>query len=84
MFRFCHATVTRVNPTALARRDKPAMSAQHTRSTADDASSGANRSIHSDSIEEVHHVPMDVIIRPIPAVLDEQKVQSLMSTIKVT
>ena len=42
-----------------------------------------NRSIHSDNVEEVHNVPMDVIIRPIPPVLDEQKVQSLMNTIKV-
>lgn len=83
MFRFCHGTVTRVNLTVLARRDKPTMSAQHIRSSAEDASSGDNRSIHSDSIEEVHHVPMHVIIRPIPPVLDEQKVQSLMSTIKV-
>ncbi|XP_034552409.1 sulfiredoxin-1 [Notolabrus celidotus] len=43
-----------------------------------------NRSIHSDSVEEVHSVPMDVIIRPIPSVLDELKVQSLMNTIKET
>lgn len=43
-----------------------------------------NRSIHSDSVEEVHNVPMNVIIRPIPSVLDELKVQSLMNTIKVT
>lgn len=43
-----------------------------------------NRSIHSDSIEEVHNVPMSVIIRPIPSLLDEQKVQSLMDTIKET
>ncbi|KAL6459058.1 hypothetical protein MHYP_G00325300 [Metynnis hypsauchen] len=43
-----------------------------------------NRSIHSDNVEEVHNIPMDVIIRPIPSVLDEQKVQSLMDTIKET
>ncbi|XP_068454266.1 sulfiredoxin-1 [Clinocottus analis] len=41
-----------------------------------------NRSIHSDSLEEVHNVPMHVIIRPIPPVLDELKVQSIMNTIK--
>ncbi|XP_051950704.1 sulfiredoxin-1 [Xyrauchen texanus] len=41
-----------------------------------------NRSIHSDNIQEVHNIPMDVIIRPIPPVLDEQKVQSLMSSIQ--
>lgn len=43
-----------------------------------------NRSIHSDNVEEVHNIPMDVIIRPIPPVLDEEKVQSLMDTIKVS
>nr|XP_020493594.1 sulfiredoxin-1 [Labrus bergylta]XP_020493601.1 sulfiredoxin-1 [Labrus bergylta] len=42
----------------------------------------SGQSIHSDNIKEVHHVPMDVIIRPIPPVLDELKVQSLMNTIK--
>ncbi|KAM3618389.1 uncharacterized protein V6R79_019804 [Siganus canaliculatus] len=41
-----------------------------------------NRSIHSDNIEEVHNVPMSAIIRPLPSVLDELKVQSLMDTIK--
>ncbi|KAI1897096.1 hypothetical protein AGOR_G00079600 [Albula goreensis] len=39
-------------------------------------------SIHSDNIEEIHDIPMDVIIRPIPPVLDDEKVQSLMNTIK--
>lgn len=43
-----------------------------------------NRSIHSDNVEEVHNIPMDVIIRPIPPVLEEEKVQSLMDTIKVS
>ncbi|XP_058244593.1 sulfiredoxin-1 [Hemibagrus wyckioides] len=43
-----------------------------------------NRSIHSDNVEEVHNIPMDVIIRPIPPVLDEEKVQSLMDTIRET
>ncbi|XP_050973348.1 sulfiredoxin-1 [Labeo rohita] len=41
-----------------------------------------NRSIHSDNIQDVHNIPMDVIIRPIPPVLDEQKVQSLMTSIQ--
>ena len=40
-------------------------------------------SVHSDQIHEVHNVPVDVLIRPIPSVLDEAKVQSLMETIKV-
>lgn len=46
--------------------------------------SGSNRSVHSASVEEVHHVPMHIIIRPLPPELDEQKVQSLMDTIKET
>lgn len=55
-----------------------------TQSSAADVKNSDNRSIHSDSIEEVHNVPMHVIVRPIPSVLDELKVQSLMNTIKVT
>ncbi|XP_068997393.1 sulfiredoxin-1 [Embiotoca jacksoni] len=43
-----------------------------------------NRSIHSDAVEEVHNVPLQVIIRPFPPVLDELKVHSLMGTIKET
>ncbi|KAH8420613.1 hypothetical protein KR009_012148, partial [Drosophila setifemur] len=39
-------------------------------------------SVHSASIAEIHNVPMKVIKRPIPSVLDEAKVQSLMDTIK--
>jgi len=39
--------------------------------------------IHSAGIGEIHMVPMSVIQRPIPSVLDEKKVQSLMETIKV-
>eukprot|EP00062_Callorhinchus_milii_P022391 gi/632980123/ref/XP_007906855.1/ PREDICTED: sulfiredoxin-1 [Callorhinchus milii] len=42
----------------------------------------AGSSIHSDSISEVHQVPLRVIIRPLPSVLDEQKVRSLMETIE--
>ncbi|KAH8354845.1 hypothetical protein KR084_011737 [Drosophila pseudotakahashii] len=38
--------------------------------------------IHSAGIAEIHMVPMSVIQRPIPSVLDEKKVQSLMETIK--
>ncbi|KAM4609646.1 sulfiredoxin-1 [Polymixia lowei] len=49
-----------------------------------DVKSDENRSIHSDNIVEVHNVPMHVIVRPIPSVLDEQKVQSLMNTVKET
>lgn len=39
--------------------------------------------VHSAGISEVYDVPMEVIKRPIPSVLDEKKVQSLMETIKV-
>lgn len=55
-----------------------------TQSGSADGKNSDNRSIHSDGIKEVHQVPMHVIIRPIPPVLDELKVQSLMDTIKVT
>jgi len=45
----------------------------------------ANRypSVHSAGISEVHEVPINVIIRPIPPILEEEKVASLMETIKV-
>ncbi|CAM5152354.1 unnamed protein product [Eretmochelys imbricata] len=41
-----------------------------------------NRSIHSDNIPTIHNVPMRVLIRPIPSVLQESKVTSLMKTIQ--
>lgn len=40
-------------------------------------------SVHSDQINEIHNVPIGVLIRPFPSILDESKVQSLMDTIKV-
>ena len=40
-------------------------------------------SIHTATVAEVHRVPMNAIIRPIPPVVDEDKVNSLMETIKV-
>jgi len=40
-------------------------------------------SIHSASIDEIYNIPMKDIIRPLPSVLDENKVQSLMETIRV-
>lgn len=43
----------------------------------------AGKSIHSAGVTEVHYVPMNVILRPIPSVLEEEKVKSLMDTIKV-
>ncbi|XP_061827533.1 sulfiredoxin-1 [Nerophis lumbriciformis] len=39
-------------------------------------------SIHSSGRQEVQDVPIDVIIRPFPLVLDEEKVQSLINTLK--
>lgn len=41
------------------------------------------RSVHSAGIAEVHQVPINVINRPIPPVLEEEKVKSLMKTIEV-
>lgn len=38
-------------------------------------------SIHAGGITEVHEMPLSVIIRPIPPILDEKKVESLMETI---
>ncbi|KAL1488477.1 hypothetical protein ABEB36_014946 [Hypothenemus hampei] len=38
-------------------------------------------SIHAGNIAEVHEVPLSVITRPIPPILDEEKVKSLMDTI---
>ncbi|GAU97465.1 hypothetical protein RvY_08752 [Ramazzottius varieornatus] len=38
-------------------------------------------SIHSGQVGEVHMIPVDAIIRPIPSVLEDTKVCSLMETI---
>lgn len=47
-------------------------------------SSGAQGgSIHSGCIATVHNVPLRVLIRPLPSVLDPAKVQSLVDTIRV-
>ncbi|XP_053987014.1 sulfiredoxin-1 isoform X5 [Hylaeus anthracinus] len=39
-------------------------------------------SIQSDVNAEVYDIPMNVLIRPIPPIVDEEKVQSLMDTLK--
>ncbi|XP_055588507.1 putative sulfiredoxin isoform X2 [Uranotaenia lowii] len=39
-------------------------------------------SIHSAGIDEIHEVPMAVINRPIPPILDDDKVESLIKTIQ--
>ncbi|XP_058641684.1 sulfiredoxin-1 [Onychostoma macrolepis] len=64
-----HIGSARVNPLGVFRRNMGSLSRE-------------NRSIHSDNIQDVHNIPMDVIIRPIPPVLDEQKVQSLMTSVQ--
>lgn len=38
-------------------------------------------SIHSDTNAEIYDIPMNVLIRPIPPIVDEIKVQSLMDTL---
>lgn len=38
-------------------------------------------SIHSDINAEIHNIPMSVLIRPIPPIVDEKKIQSLMDTL---
>lgn len=43
--------------------------------------SGDSTSIHSDANAEVHEIPMRVLIRPIPPIVDEEKVGSLMETL---
>jgi hypothetical protein len=48
-----------------------------------DCSSNEPKSIHSASIEKIYDIPMKDISRPLPSVLDEKKVQSLMETIQV-
>ncbi|KRF82595.1 sulfiredoxin isoform X1 [Drosophila virilis] len=57
---------------------------KHSSNMPDDSKQMASldTSVHSAGIEEVHNVPMSVIKRPIPSVLDELKVLSLMDTIK--
>jgi sulfiredoxin len=51
--------------------------------TKDDCSSNEPPSIHSASINEIYNIPMKDISRPLPSILDEKKVQSLMETIQV-
>ncbi|XP_057686283.1 uncharacterized protein srxn1 isoform X2 [Corythoichthys intestinalis] len=48
----------------------------------DELKTDDSESIHSKGLQEVTDVPIDVIIRPFPPVLDEEKVHSLVNTIK--
>lgn len=41
-------------------------------------------SIHAGLIEEVHDIPMTVLIRPFPLEVNEDKVQSIMKTLQVS
>ncbi|XP_029995880.1 sulfiredoxin-1-like [Sphaeramia orbicularis] len=75
MLRTSISIKTRLRPLVFSSQSLSIMSSE-------DVKDSDNRSIHSDSVDEVHNVPMDVIIRPFPPVLDEQKVQSLMDTLK--
>ena len=43
----------------------------------------SGKTIHSAGINETHQVPMRIINRPVIPKLDEEKVKSLMKTIKV-
>ena len=40
-------------------------------------------SIHSASIHEIYEIPMEEIHRPLQSVLNEEKVRSMMETIRV-
>lgn len=40
-------------------------------------------SIHSAGIKEIHKIPISIISRPIPSILNEDKVRSIMETIQV-
>jgi len=41
-------------------------------------------SVHSAGIEQIHEMPLNEIIRPIPPQVDEGKVKSLMDTLSVS
>lgn len=50
---------------------------------AEEEGNGGTASIHTQHIAAVHNVPMSVLIRPIPSVLEPEKVRSLMRTLQV-
>lgn len=41
------------------------------------------KSIHSAGIEEIHVMPISAINRPLPSLLDDKKVDSIVETLKV-
>ncbi|XP_063425109.1 sulfiredoxin-1-like [Mytilus trossulus] len=65
-----------VYPVSLKLLDTCSVSDMSTPSTYNDVT------VHAAHIEEVHNVPLNVIIRPIPSILEEEKVDSLMLTIQ--
>lgn len=81
MFHLCQSATTGVKLRVFYTIQLLKMSTQTV--ALSDGRNSDNTSIHSDSVEEVHNVPLHVITRPIPPVLDEKKVQSLMNTIQV-
>ncbi|XP_063224952.1 sulfiredoxin-1 isoform X2 [Bacillus rossius redtenbacheri] len=46
------------------------------------ASGDGTTSIHAGLISEVHDIPMDVLIRPFPPDVNEEKVKSIMETLE--
>lgn len=48
-----------------------------------DTDQNIDKTIHDAHITDIHDVPIDIIQRPIPPVLDPEKLKSLMETIKV-
>lgn len=65
------------------RRARLSRTESRGRSAATAMAEAEDRSIHTQHIEAVHNVPMRVLIRPIPAQLEPEKVQSLMETLQV-
>lgn len=43
----------------------------------------AMSTVHTANVSEVHDVPFNIIIRPLVSQVDEEKVQSLVDTLKV-
>ncbi|XP_061703027.1 sulfiredoxin-1 [Syngnathoides biaculeatus] len=76
MFRLWSRNRTLGTQSGSCRIKQPTMSSQR------DVKTDEGESVDSKRPQEVNDVPMDVIIRPLPPVLDEQKVQSLVDTLK--
>ncbi|XP_017851836.1 putative sulfiredoxin isoform X2 [Drosophila busckii] len=77
----CRATPTPTPQRALATESNNHLISQQSNNLHQKNMACLDTTVHSAGIAEVHDVPMEVIKRPIPSVLDELKVQSLMTTI---